>query len=118
MKVPKRVKPLLSNSHAHAPKQEKRIAGRINGRTVRGSGSGNEKGDARKPGVCRVECKGTKHSSFSITQKMLDKIENAAMPACELPVIQIDFLDDDGNVKRTCAVCPEWVLDIIAETKI
>lgn len=118
MKTPKRIKPLLSSSHAHATHQEKRAANRINGRTVRGSGSGNEKGDARKPGVCRVECKGTKHNSFSITQEMLDKIEDAALPSCELPVIQVDFLDDNGEVKRTCAVCPEWVLDIIAETKI
>ena len=119
MKTPKRVGGRLSTSHIHAPNQEKSLAKRVGGRTVRGSGSGSEKGDVRKPKVCRIECKCTKNKSFSITGDMIDKIEGEALSSSELPAIQVDFIDGTtGKVIRSCAVLPVWVLDMLADTKI
>ena len=115
LRQPKRKLIYSSASHANAPKQEARAAKRIGGSTVPGSGAGAEKGDARKRGVARLECKNTIHSSFTVTLDMLRKIEDAAAMAAELPCIHIEFITKDGKQRRG-AVCvvPEYVLDEIA----
>ena len=112
--VPKRLRGIKTISHVRSPKQEKVLAKRLGAKRVSGSGSGTEKGDVRKRGIVRVECKNTVHSSFSITFNMLDKIENAALMSDELPVIQIDFIDLGGKVRKSCCVVPTYVLDEIA----
>ena len=117
MKQPKRLR-LPSATHVYAPKQEARTAKQIGGHNTIGSGNKDEKGDARLTGVMRVENKATKHKSFSVTQEILDKIEEAALGAGELPFVQIDFVDDEGKLKRSCVVCPLWVLDIAKELKL
>jgi hypothetical protein len=101
-------------AHRRAKSQEKRIALRGGGARVPGSGSGDQKGDVKKfNGILRIECKNTANKSFSVTQKMLDSIEEAALPNGELPAIVIEFIDHTGKLLRDCAVVPLYVLDSI-----
>lgn len=114
LRLPKRLKTFQTKSHARAPKQEAEIAERIGGRVVRGSGSGNEKGDSRKVGIMRVEAKTTKHSSFRVTRDMLRKIEEAAINSGEVPVMEIEFIDENGKPVGSVCVAPTWVLEMVA----
>lgn len=98
-------------SHRRAPKQEKEIAKRTNGYTVPGSGSGYLKGDVRIKGVARIEAKTTKHKSFSVTRKMIEKLDDAATPHGELPIFVIEFIDDNGNPEMEAVVMPSYALD-------
>jgi len=100
-------------SHVRAPKQEKESASRFGGHTVKGSGSGQEKGDVRVTGICRIECKTTLKKSFSVTRDMVQKIEDAALMTGEVPAIQIEFLDDRGTPEHSLVVVPTYVLDQI-----
>lgn len=95
----------------HAPKMERRIAQTVEGRLVKGSGCGWEKGDARKTGICRIEAKATERKSFSVTREMVEKIESAALGAGELPAIAIDFVDSRGNVTHSCYVVPKYAVE-------
>jgi Holliday junction resolvase len=88
------------------------LAKRVGGKTVRGSGSGNEKGDVRVHRVCRIEAKTTNKKSFSVTREMLDKIETAAVCYGELPALIVEF-NDEGRKVGEVAVVPTWVLDVI-----
>lgn len=104
----------LTKSHKRAPKQEREIASRIGGKPVSGSGCGEVKGDVRKRKVVRIECKTTKHKSFSVTLDMLEKIEEAAASGGELPIIVVEFNDPDtGRKIKDIVVCPSYVLDTI-----
>lgn len=98
-------------SHARAKKQEKEIAKRTKGRQVPGSGSGNVKGDVRVPKLYRIECKTTKHKSFSVTLDMVDKIEDAAIASGEIPIIVVEFNDGYGKKIKELAVIPTYMLD-------
>lgn len=113
MKTPNRLKGKHSKSHARSPVQEKELADRIGGRLVRGSGCGNEKGDARLEGVIRLEAKTTMNKSFSVTRDMVKKIEMEAISCNELPVLVVEFLSKEGRPIGEFAVCPTWVLDIL-----
>jgi hypothetical protein len=115
MKIPKRIKGKHTASHRRSPRQEAELAKRTGGRVTRGSGCGNEKGDIRIKGIARIEAKTTKHKSFSVTQEMLDKIEEAAITSGELPALVIEFLDDKGKPTREVAVVPTWVLGILTQ---
>jgi len=102
-----------SASHVRSPKAERERAKLIGGEVVRGSGSGKwEKGDVRKRGVLRLEHKTTDKQSFSVTRKMVRKIEAAALSGDELPVIEIEF-NDDGKKVMSCCVVPTYVLEMI-----
>ena len=109
MKTPKRTRKYVAQERS--PKQEKELAKKLGGRVPRGSGSGNEKGDVRVKGIARIEAKTTEKKSFSVTQKMLDKIEDAALPNGEVPAFVVEFIDSKGNPKRSVAVVPMWVLE-------
>lgn len=113
MKLPKRLIGKHSASHARAPKQEKTVATRLGGRTVRGSGSGNEKGDVRVSGVVRVECKTTTAGSFRVTTEMLDKLRKAIHGTGEVPCMVVEFLQPDGTVSGSVAVLPMWCLETL-----
>jgi len=108
--------PALANSNGHshkrAKRQEKEIAKRIGGRLVPRSGAGDIKGDCRLKGILRIEAKTTGNRSFSVTLDMIDKIEEAAVSAGEMPVIVIEF-NNNGKRMKEIAVCPTWVLDSI-----
>ena len=106
--VPKRARSHLSESHRRSVQQEQETATRLGGRVTKASGSGIfEKGDVRVRGLARVECKTTKHSSFSVTDKIIDKIENQAVATGEIPVIEIDI----RNGERGVYVMPKWALE-------
>lgn len=98
-------------SHRRARKQEKELASRIGGRTTAASGSRDEKGDARKKGVLRLEAKTTKNKSFSVTLEMVTKIEDAALASGEMPCIVVEFNDGRGKKLKEVAVVPVYVLD-------
>lgn len=104
-----------SPSHKRAPRQEAELARRVGGRVTPGSGSKSLKGDVRLKRVVRIEAKTTKNKSFSVTQEMVRKIEEAALPFDELPVIIVEFNDGRGRKLSEIAVCPTYVLQEIAE---
>lgn len=83
------------------------------GRRTAGSGSKMEKGDVRIRGVMRIEAKTTKHKSFSVTLEMIEKIEDAALPATEIPAIVIEFNDGKGRKLKEVAVVPTYALEMV-----
>ena len=87
-----------SKGYQRAPKQEKKIAKKLGGHTILGSGSGRRKGDVQAGGIARIECKCTQHKSFSVTRDMIDKIRAAAACNDEVAAIHIEFLDELGKV--------------------
>ena len=111
--IPKRLRGVKTVSHNHAPKQEKRIAKDLSANVVKGSGCGDEKGDVRARGVVRIECKSTTNKSFSITRKILEKIEDAALLSGEVPIIEVEFLEPDGRVAHSVVVMPKYVLEMV-----
>lgn len=113
MRTPKRLQGVKKAAHSYAPKQEKKLAEKLGGKVVKGSGCGFDKGDVRIKGVVRIECKSTERNSFSVTDKIIRKIEDAATSAGELPFIQIDFITPQGKIKNSVVVCPLWVLNSI-----
>ena len=115
LKIPKGKKQSLS--HARAPRQERQAAHRLGADLVRRSGAGPVKGDVRKKRVFRLECKTTMAKSFSVTREMVEKIENAALGAGEVPAILIEFLGPDGKPQGEVAVVPSWVMDSLSSKK-
>lgn len=83
------------------------------GRRTAGSGSKMEKGDVRIPGVMRIEAKTTKHKSFSVTLEMIEKIEDAALPATEIPAIVVEFNDGNGRKLKEVAIVPTYALEMV-----
>lgn len=111
----KRDRGRLTPSHARAKVQERTLASRVGGAVVKGSGCGFEKGDVRLKGVVRLEAKCTKNASFSVTRAMIEKLEQAALGAGEMPALVVEFLDDAGNPLHELAVVPTYVLDMMAK---
>ena len=109
LKTPKRLGSTLS--HDRAPKQEKTAAKRFGGKLVPRSGAGPVKGDVRVSGVIRLETKTTAKKSFALTHHVLDQIEDAAVSTGEIPAVQVQFIDERGNVTRSVCIVPDWVLD-------
>lgn len=105
--LPKRLQ--QSPSHERAKHQEQEAAGRIGGKTVKGSGSGNEKGDARAYKLARVECKTTKNKSFSVTTETIAKLEDAVAGADEVPVLEVEL--ELG--KHRVYVVPAWAMEMM-----
>lgn len=101
----------ITPSHRRAPAQEKQLSLRTKGKQVPGSGCSYQKGDVRVSKVTRIEAKTTKHKSFSVTRKMLEKIEDAALPAGEMPAIVIEFLDEQGNPDGEVVVLPSYAIE-------
>lgn len=114
---PKRLQQIgATPAHDRSRKQEKEVARRIGGNTTLASGALAEKGDVRLKGVARIECKTTMNKSFSVTREMVEKIENAALSAGELPALVIEFLSPKGGVQSSVAVVPVWVLTDLINT--
>lgn len=111
LRIPKRLQEHGSSpAHKRAPMQEAEVAKRTGGRTVPGSGNGYTKGDCRKRGVVRIECKTTSARSFSVTIDMLNKLETAAAIAGEFPVLVVEFLKD-GKPWRSVCITTDSLLD-------
>lgn len=102
---------MKSNGYLRSPRQERELVARLTPR----SGAGSVKGDIRLKGIVRVEAKTTSKNSFSVTKKMLDQIEDAALATGEMPAIVIEFLDADGHPYREICVVPSYVLDNIID---
>lgn len=110
-----------ANKHAaqrRSPRQEDDIARRGGIRTP-GSGSGpTHKADVRKyRGIFRVEAKSTGHKSFSIKLSEWQKVEDAAYPNREEPMMIIEFVDETGRPIKELAVVPSWIVEEWANEK-
>lgn len=103
----------LSNSHRRSKKQEASLAKTLGGTRTPASGSGVVKGDVRVKGFVRIEAKTTKAASFSVTRKMIDTIETAAVGAAEMPVMVIEFHDGFGKSLQSVAILPMWALETL-----
>ena len=115
LRIPKR---LAAHGNSIAQKrsseQEREVAERTKSRLVRGSGNQHVKGDCRKRGVARIECKTTSSKSFSVTLDMLDKLEAAARVSHERPVLVVEFLKN-GKPWRSVCIVDDSLLDELAE---
>lgn len=107
----------LTKSHSRAVRQEKETAARFKGFCTPASGSRDIKGDVRVRGVARIECKTTKHKSFTVTLDMVRKIEEAAASTGEMPVLLVEFNDGDGRKLGEVAVVPSYLIDDLIERK-
>lgn len=105
----------LNPSQVRAKKQERETAARLRGRLTPASGAKDEKGDVRVRGIVRVECKTTKHKSFSVTLDMAQKIEEAALSGAEIPVLLIEFNDNAGKSLGELAVIPSYLLEELCQ---
>ncbi len=113
MKQPKRLSG-QSPAHNNAANQERRAAKRIGGRTTPGSGSGYQKGDARRRGLVRVECKCTGNSKgYRVTHGELAKLQRGAFGSDEIPVMEIELMGDGPNERAY--VVPAWAMDDLLE---
>ncbi len=102
-------------SHKRSGLQEREIAKNLGAKLVPRSGAGKQKGDVRDKGFLRIEAKTTLKKSFSVTRDMYEKIETAAMSHDEVPVIVIEFLDEQGNPESELAVMPTWAIKGVIE---
>jgi Holliday junction resolvase len=105
----------LSPSHKRAPKQERETALRLKGVLTPASGAKDVKGDVRVKRMVRIECKTTKHSSFSVTLDMVRKLEEAALATGEMPAFLIEF-NNNGKKVAELAVVPAYVLESLCLT--
>lgn len=113
MTLPKPKRLNVGVAHRRSPNQEKETAKRIGGAVVRGSGCGYEKGDVRKKGIVRVECKTTTKASFSVTRSDLLKIEAEALSGGEIPAYCVEFIEASGKKIGSYLIMPEWALEDI-----
>lgn len=104
-------------AYARAPKQELLVANRLGGRTTPASGSKDIKGDVQVAKVIRVECKNTEAKSFSVSLEMIRKLKRESLGHGETCAIEIDFIDNKGNVRESVAIVPSHLLDEIAEVR-
>lgn len=105
----------LTKSHKRAVKQEKETGERFKGFRTPASGAREVKGDVRVKGKMRIECKTTKHKSFSVTLDMVRKIEEAGLiGGGEVPVLLVEF-NDNGKKLGEVAVIPSYLLDDFLE---
>lgn len=115
MRIPKsRLANMRSDAHRRSRKQEQELADRIGGDTTPASGAKHIKGDVRLQRVVRLECKTTTKKSFSVTREMLDKIQNAACGAGEIPAFVVEFLDGTRSAGEF-VVLPSYALDYLVD---
>lgn len=86
-------------------RQERSFAEAHGARTTAGSGSLHEKGDVRRRGQWRCECKTTTKGSFSIKRSILNKIYGECEHG-EFPALDIQFTDDSGRVQDRWVAIP------------
>jgi len=106
-----------SETYHASPGLEKTLAKKAGGYRTAGSGNKHEKGDVRVRGVTRIEHKATKHDSFRVTKEMLDKIELAGRGCDEVPILVVEFVDEQGKpCREPIAVLPlQDILDLLDE---
>ena len=57
-------------------------------------------------GVFRIECKTTQQKSYSLTRETFYKLASVASATGEIPIMDIEFLNERGNVECNLAVLP------------
>ena len=110
LKTPKRLR--QSESHGRSKQQEKELAARFKGRTTANSGAGYKKADVHADLVI-IEAKTTKNKSFSITSKMIDKLESDTLGSDKIPVIAVEL--ELG--KKKVYVIPDWAIELVLGMK-
>lgn len=113
----KPAKKRLNPSQKRAVKQERETALRLGGSRTPASGARDVKGDVRVKRIARIECKTTKHKSFSVTLDMVRKIEEAALSAGEIPVLVVEFNDGVRGRLAEVAIIPSYLLEEFIEAK-
>lgn len=94
---------VLGSKKKEWQKHEEKVAIHLKGgKRVKGSGAGNVKGDIRSDKFI-VECKSTKFKSFSITERLLEKLEEDSFGADKIPILSIEL----ENGKRKFYVITE-----------
>lgn len=101
-------------SHEYSPIQELNSAKEFGGVLQPNSGRGYKKGDWVKYSkngnkLLVVDDKNTTKSSFSVTRKVLEKIENDALGQDALPLLHIEINSDTISAKEFF-VMPKWAL--------
>lgn len=99
----------LSPSHLRAKQQEKETAKLLRGALTPASGALEVKGDVRVKRIARIECKTTKNKSFPLTMELIRKIEDAAIPSDEVPVLLVEF-NQNGKKMGEVAIIPSYLL--------
>jgi hypothetical protein len=92
-------------------RQERELASATGGRQQRGSGClPGYKGDVRKRGHFRAECKFTKNKAYRLTKEELSKIRSECSFG-ETPVLDVTFTDSNGRTDERWVVLPydEWL---------
>ena len=80
------------NYKEQSRKQEERVAEEFNGKAQPGSGNQwHSKGDVSSEDFI-IECKQTRHASFTLSLRDLKKIERFAKEKAKLPVFIIEFM--------------------------
>lgn len=81
-------------------KQEEGVAAQVGGRRQRGSGAVSfRKGDVRREGEYRIECKYTTTQSYSVKRSDLEKAWQECSPG-ELPIFVVDFNNRKTRVQE------------------
>jgi Holliday junction resolvase len=103
----------LTNSHKRAKKQERELAGKLNGRLTAASGAKDIKGDVRIKNVVRIEAKTTKNKSYSVTLETIEKIEAAAVQSGEMGILIVEFNDNFGRKIKDMAIMSTYALETL-----
>lgn len=93
-------------------RQESGLASDTGGTVQRGSGALPwARGDVRKTGEFRAECKFTRRKSFSVTREILDKIRSECS-FDEIPVLDVSFVNPEGRTDERYVVVPydTWLM--------
>lgn len=116
IRMPKRLGGKTENANQRKGRAHEAQSVKLHGgRAVRGSGAGREKGDVRRVGVARIECKTTKNRSFSVTRELIEKVEaSISIGSSEIPFMEIR-VDDQSADPKTCYVFPSWAGPMIVE---
>lgn len=94
------------NTRRLSKRQELNLANDTQGKQQRGSGALPwAKGDVRKRGSFRAECKFTRAKSYVLKTETLDKIRSEAS-FDETPILDITFLNKDGRTDEHWVVIP------------
>jgi len=117
LRTPKDVKKKPYIAQRHAVRQEERVAKDIGGKLIKGSGCGTTRGDSRKDKIIRIENKATTKKSFRLTTEIVEKIENAALAAGEIPAIQIEFINLKGTIEHSICIVPTYILNFLIESR-
>lgn len=97
-----------SLSQKRSQQQEKKVAEELGGKVQKGSGSSDfAKGDVRKMGSARVECKTTSKKSYALKLQEIQKITTEAIQGgMEGWAMQIEFQGQMGGRKKVAVI--DW----------